>query len=79
MKQYIYFVSYFFHSELGSGYGNTEIAINRQITSVKMIGDINNFIMDAMKKDGSENPGCAVINYKLLRTEEAPPIKEKKK
>ena len=79
MKEYIYFVSYFYSSKKEGGYGNIEISGNQQITGMKMIAGISQHITQQMAKNGIEGANCVVLNYKLLRTVETPPTKDNKK
>lgn len=60
--KYVYFVSY----AHGSGFGNGEIALFKEINSYEDIETMNQLIVD---KEGF-NPFTIVLNYQLLRTED---------
>lgn len=70
--KYIYFVSYYItYNYTKSGFGSTEIEIDKEINDVDDLREIEKLLVkDINEKTGSINGKATIINFQLLRKEE---------
>ncbi len=68
MKEYKYFVSYWFSNVSGkTGFGSIEITLNYEINNYDKVEKIKEYLDSDMVRMQGEKGNCIVLNFILLK------------